>query len=354
MSLENWGWDPHFERLWRERNVSQEVRARVIEEQKDVFRVRTEEVEVWAEISGRMHYGAARRSDLPAVGDWVAIRVSPGGTRAVVTAVLPRRTKICRKVAGRRSDEQVLAANVDTIFHVSAMGRDFSPRRIERYLAMIASGGARGVVLLNKADLASDTANRLAQAESAAPGVDVFLVSAATGQGIHSLESDLKPGETIAFVGSSGVGKTSLINRLLDEDRLEVQPVGQGTGRGRHTTTARHLVALPGGALLIDTPGMRELEPWDAGDAMGSAFAEIESLAAECRFRDCAHEGEPGCALARAVETGRLDAARLAGCQKLRREMQFQEVKKDAAARADQNRRWKQLHKAQKEFYKAR
>ncbi len=354
MSLHSWGWNSHFESQWQRAGRSGEVPARVVEEQKDMFRVRTECAEIWAELSGRLHYEAARREDLPAVGDWVAVRVSPDGLRGIVTAALPRRTKLSRKVAGRRNEEQVLAANVDTIFHVTALDRDFNPRRIERYLAMIAASGARSAVLLNKADLASDAKNRLAQAQSAAPGVDVFLVSAATGQGIECLESYLKPGETLAFVGSSGVGKSSLINQLLGEDRFSVQPILQDTGRGRHTTTSRHLVALPGGALLIDTPGMRELEPWDAGDAVGSAFAEIESLAAECRFRDCAHQGEPGCALALAVETGQLGAARLAGYQKLRREMRFQETKNDAAARAEQKRRWKQLHKAAKEFYNSR
>ncbi|MBF5045786.1 MULTISPECIES: ribosome small subunit-dependent GTPase A [Myxococcaceae] len=297
--------------------------------------------EAEAVLAGRLAFTSPER---PAVGDWVA--VEPGAPARIVH-LLPRRTQLVRQSAGRRTHAQVLAANVDTVFVVTAAGQDFSPRRVERYLVAVQAGGAQAVVVLSKADLCPDLDARVAELEAVAPNVPVLAVSALEGRGLEGLRTRLRAGLTVAVVGSSGVGKSTLINRLLGEERLPTGGVRAADDTGRHTTTRRELVpvSLEDGsrATLVDTPGLRELQLWSEESALGSVFSDIEALAARCRFGDCTHAHEPGCAVQEAVASGALDEGRLASLHKLAREQRHQAARQDGLARQEQHRREKQF-----------
>jgi len=353
-TLEFLGWTPFFEQQLSSSAWGDLVPARVAEERKGFYRVFCEAGDLLAEPAGKLRHAADGRQGLPAVGDWVLMRPRLAEGRATIHQLLERRSKFSRQAAGRATSEQVLAANVDTAFLITALDRDFSPRRIERYVAVTWESGARPVVLLNKADLVDDALPFLWEAEAAAPGVGVHLISAVTGSGLDALACYLAVGQTVVLLGSSGVGKSTLINRLAGRELLRVSAISRNTNRGRHATTWRQMVALQCGALLIDTPGLRELQLWDASSGLCQAFEDIAADAAACRFRNCTHATEPGCAVQAAVNSGELAPERLAGYRKLERELAFQHRKQDAAARAEENRRWRAIHKAQREFYKRR
>jgi len=321
--------------------------ARVVEEQRGRYRI-AGDADGWAEISGRFRHDAATAADFPAVGDWVGV----DGT--IIHHRLERRSLLSRAAAGRTAAQQVVAANVDTVFLVTALAGDLSVRRLERYLTMVWDGGAVPIVLLNKADLSEDPESAAASVRARLPLVDVLTVSALKAQGLDALAPYLRSSQTIALVGSSGVGKSTLINRLLGREALRVAAISDEDGKGRHTTTARQLVELPGGALLIDTPGMRELQPWADESAVDAAFDDVNAIAAGCRFSDCAHRSEPGCAVVQAVEAGRLEADRLDHYRRLAREAAFEERKRDKAAASNAKKRWKQGAQALKAMYKDR
>lgn len=283
----------------------------------------------------------------PAVGDWVAVAAAPGSGDGIIHHVLPRATVLERKRPGV-NQAQVVAANVDIVFAVTTADRPPNLRRVERTLALIVAGGARPAVVLNKVDLARDPAGDLRALASVSGGAPCLATSAATGAGIDDLRALLPPGATGAMLGPSGAGKSSLVNALLGDDRLAIGVVRLTDAKGRHTTTRRELVELPGGGCLIDTPGMRELGLWDAGEGIERAFGDVAELAAACRYRDCQHRGEPDCAVAAALDSGALDAARFASFDKLRREEAFQERQRDPRSAAASKGRWKAIHKQQR------
>ena len=326
------GWNADFQTEFERLSSPRLVPARVSSVMKGHFRVWSERGETLAKLAGKMLFQAKCSSDLPAVGDWVAVETRGRDACAIVHRLLPRRTKISRKVAGRASQEQIIAANVDTVFVASALNQEFNPRRLERYVALVWDSGAQPVVLLNKADLCEDVPAILAEAALSAPGVPVHAISASDGTGLQTLWDYVGTGHTCAFIGSSGVGKSTIINRLLGEQVQSTLPVREGDHRGRHSTTSRQMFALSSGGLVIDTPGMRELQLWGADAGLASAFDEIDELAAQCRYRNCSHDSEPGCAVRAAVEDGMLDADRLANFLKLRAEQVFLDRKVDVHA----------------------
>ncbi len=323
------------------------VAARVAVEHRGAYGLLGCDVET-ARPAGRLRRDGG---DWPAVGDWVAVAGAPGGGDGIIHHVLPRTSLLERKRPGV-NQAQVVAANVDIVFAVTTAERPPNLRRVERTLALIAAGGARPAVVLNKVDLARDPGGDLRALASVSGGAPCLVTSAATGAGIDDLRALLPPGATGAMLGPSGAGKSSLVNALLGDARLETGVVRLTDAKGRHTTTRRELLELPGGGCLIDTPGMRELGLWDAGEGIERAFGEVAELAASCRYRDCQHRGEPGCAVTAALDSGALDAARFASFDKLRREEAFQEQQHarqhDPRGAAASKKRWKTIHKQQR------
>ena len=354
MSLKRLGWNSYFAALWQGRERPEWLPARVISQQRGLWRIAGDFAECWAETAGTLRAAAETGGDWPAVGDWVAAEMLSGGGRPLIEEVLPRRSKFVRKVAGRRMEEQVIAANVDTAFVVMALDGDFNVRRLERYLAQCFESGAKSIVVLNKADDCGDLAARVAEVESIAAGVPIFSVSARTGDGVNALDTFLMPGQTIVLLGSSGVGKSTLVNHLLQREAQAVQSVRASDSRGRHTTTSRELFALPGGALLIDTPGLRELQLWGATEGVEQAFSDIEELAAQCKYGNCGHTTEPGCAVQAAIAEGRLDESRLENQRKLEREQEFLRRKIDPEAQKQEKDRVKVIHRGAKQKYDQR
>ena len=339
IDLEQLGWDGAFAAALDAAEAPGLTPARVAIEHNHLYRVYTRDGELLAEASGSLRHAAAGPDGLPAVGDWVAIRV--GGKRASIHAILPRKSCFARKAAGDPTQRQVVAANVDTVLLVSGLDGDFNPRRVERYLVAAAESGAAPVVVLNKADLCPSASDAVETIRAIAPRVPVHATSCAQPTGLDQLKAYLVPGRTVALLGSSGTGKSSIINHLLGSERQQTRRVHRRTSRGRHTTVHRELMLRPAGGVIIDTPGMRELRLWDTGQALEATFDDVDALAGDCRFRDCRHRSEPGCAVREAVAAGRLPAARLNHFRRLEIERTVlqerqQQLSRMAEARQDQ------------------
>ena len=339
------GWNGRLEGAFGPYRLEGLVPGRVALEHTHIYRVITEAGESLARVSGRLRHRATARAEFPAVGDWVALEPSDHGDARII-AVLPRYSRFSRRAAGDPTEEQVVAANIDTVFLVAGLDRDFNPRRIERYLLVAAESGARPVIVLNKSDVA-ESADAMADLVRALAGnTPVHAVSCRIPGSVDVLRQYLGPGQTGALLGSSGVGKSTIVNRLIGHDLLRTQDVRDSDGRGRHTSTARQLVVLDGSGVLIDTPGMRELQLWDTGEAMSGTFGDIDARAGACRFRDCRHRQEPGCAVRAAVDGGDLPAGRLESYHKLQDEQAHQARQMDQRAQIDEKRRSKTAAKA--------
>ncbi|HXD15928.1 MAG TPA: ribosome small subunit-dependent GTPase A [Vicinamibacterales bacterium] len=322
MTLTELGWNDAFAAAFDPWRSKAHVHpGRVAIEFNQIFRVYVEDGELDAVTAGRLKHRARGRAELPAVGDWVAVRKRPEEDRGVIMAVLPRRSAFTRRAAGEVTGEQVVAANVDVVFVVMGLDRDYNVRRLERYLVMARESGASPVILLTKPDLSADLAAHLREVTSLAGDILVHVVNPKRGEGLEQLQGDLGAGTTATLLGSSGVGKSTIINRLLGADVLRTREVRASDSRGRHTTTHRELVVLPGGGLVIDTPGMRELQLWDASESVRETFDEIEALAPACHFTDCRHRDEPRCAVKAAVAEGKIAAGRLENYLKVQEEL---------------------------------
>ncbi|HXT00865.1 MAG TPA: ribosome small subunit-dependent GTPase A [Elusimicrobiota bacterium] len=322
MSLEDWGWDERWAAAFAAAPGRELLPARVILEQRGLFGVVTAEGERSARVLGGLRHKTADPADLPAIGDWIGVERVPGEKTMLVRRVIQRRTKLSRKAAGDAMEEQVIASNLDAVFVITALNQDFNARRLERFLTVCRESGAEPVILLNKLDACADPARYRAEAEAVAAGAPVVALSAATGAGMDALARWIRPGRTVGFVGSSGVGKSTLVNRLLGVQTMRTSATRASDERGRHTTTHRQMFALPGGGVLLDTPGMREMQFWDADRGLAQAFDEIDALASACRFGNCGHDSEPGCAVKAGVESGAVAPARLEAWRKLKRELE--------------------------------
>lgn len=357
MTLEALGWNDGCAAAFLSFSNGGFLPARVALEHKHAYELLSPLGEIVAECTGRLLHTARSRGDLPAVGDWVAIRLRTPSLGAAldpadgadIHAVLPRQTCFSRRAAGDRDDEQILAANIDTVFLVTGLDQNYNPRRIERYLAVARASGAEPVVLLNKSDLHADPAGAVAEISALAGGAPVVALSATQGDGLDALAPWLRPGRTVALLGSSGVGKSTLINRLLGTARLETAALSTAVNKGRHTTTHRELIPLDSGALVIDTPGLRELQLWGVDEvAVDETFGDIAALAACCRFHDCTHRAEPGCAVRSALEDGTLGEGRWQSYVKLQREQAYAARRADPNLARTERDRWKKILHGQK------
>ena len=354
-TLESLGWDEQLERAFQPWAGKAGVQpGRVLIEFNYICRVWCAGGEIEAVRSGRLAHRAASRGELPVVGDWVAVRKRPDEDRGAIVGVLPRRSRFSRRMAGQVTDEQVVAANVDVVFVVMALDADFSLRRLERYLLLARESGASPVVVLTKPDVCVDVPARVAEVTALTGGTPVHVVSPKLNQGLEWIAQYLPAGKTGALLGSSGVGKSTIINRLVGRDVQKTRDIRASDSKGRHTTSHRELVFLPNGGFVIDTPGMRELQLWDVGESVSETFDDIETLAGGCRFTDCRHRDEPHCAVKAAVDAGGLLAARLGSYLKLQDELEYLARQQDERAQLEAKRRSRIMGKAPKQHLKSK
>jgi ribosome biogenesis GTPase / thiamine phosphate phosphatase len=341
--LSNYGWDEFFALSFQPYSAEGYKAGRVVLEYNHLYRVYTEQGELLADVAGKLRHEAASRADLPVVGDWVVVQPRSEEGKATIQLVLPRQSKFVRKVAGSRTEEQIVGANIDIVFLVTSLNQDFNLRRIERYLLVAWESGARPVIVMSKADLCDKVEDRIAEIKMVAGGVPVHAISVIERDGLAELMPYFRHGQTVALLGSSGVGKSTLINHLIGRDVQKVKEVREHDGRGQHTTTHRELILLPQGGLMLDTPGMRELRLWDGEESLHLTFDDIEEIARSCYFSDCQHKDEPRCAVREALAEGRIDAARYQSYEKLQKELKHVARKQDVNAQITEKKKWKKL-----------
>ena len=344
MSLENFGWEPFFSQQV-DQNEATLTMGRVASQHHDLYRVFAEIGELVCNVSGRLRNQSPAAADLPAVGDWVLFRQRELA-RGTILRVLRRRSQLSRRAAGNRNEQQIIAANVDTVFIVTGLDHDFSLRRMERYLSLVLDSGAAPVLILNKCDLADDVEGKRLATESIAQSVAVHLVSAVKSETLAELNRYLSRGQTVALLGSSGVGKSTLINSILGTELQRTKTIRSSDSKGRHTTTYRRLIPLTGGAMLLDTPGMREVQLWAGEESLHRSFADIVEVAEGCRFRDCTHQHEPGCAV-----RGLIDDERLASFHKQQKELAYLHRQTNLQAAHAEKQRWKAIHKSMRNYH---
>ncbi|EIT84700.1 GTPase RsgA [Fictibacillus macauensis ZFHKF-1] len=343
MDLQQLGWTTELEERFSIEYEGDYIVGRVALEHKRMYRVFTAYGELLAEVTGKLRHEAATRNDFPAVGDWVVLAPRLQEGKATIVAILPRKSKFSRKMAGVTTEEQIVAANIDTVFLVNALTLDLNVRRIERYLLLAWESGANPVIILSKADLCPNVEEKVQAVEAVALGVPIHVISAEQNQGIEHLKTYVEPGQSVALLGSSGVGKSTLVNVLFGEEKQAVKQVREDDDKGRHTTTHRELVVIKNGGVVIDTPGMRELQLWEADSGISQSFQDIEQFIVQCRFSDCRHEHEPGCAVIAAIESGELEQQRYFSYLKLQRELAYLARKEDKRAELAAKKKWKKM-----------
>lgn len=350
MNICDYGWNEYYEVEYREKANTDMYPGRIVADYGQKVRVVTDDGEICVNRPIKTYENDMQM----AVGDWVALENASETQLPCVGFVLTRRTKFSRVATGIELKEQIVAANVDTVFLIQSLNRDFNMRRLERYLICAWDSGAMPVVVLTKSDCCDDVAEKIAIAYETAPGIEVHAISCLTGEGIDDIKKYLQKGKTIAFLGSSGVGKSTLANTLAGEELFKTQTIRDNDSRGRHTTTHREIILLPEGGLILDTPGMRSLSPWEADVGMDVMFGDIEELVTQCRFYDCSHGNEPGCAVREALDTGSLEIKRWNSWLKLQKEIAHIESKKEGKQRLKEKQWGKKIAKFQKELYKGR
>ncbi|MDF2988044.1 MAG: ribosome small subunit-dependent GTPase [Eubacterium sp.] len=349
MNINEYGWNEFFLNEWNKKNAVGMLPGRIVADFGQQLRVVTEAGELL--VNRPVQKGDSLMQ--LAVGDWAGVEVIPGAD-IFIRFVLPRKTKFSRAAAGIEVKEQVVAANADTVFLIQSLNKDFNMKRLERYMIAAWDSGAVPVIVLTKADCCEDVADKLSMVYGTAPGVEVYAISSVTRQGIDEIRKYLQPGRTVALLGSSGVGKSTLVNTLAGEELLKTQSIREDDSRGRHTTTHRELVLMPGGGMILDTPGMRTLSIWESETGMDIMFGDVEELVKHCRFHDCKHQNEPGCAVRAALESGKLEQKRWDSWLKLQKEIAHLEAKKEGKLRQQEKQWGRQISKFQKEIYKGR
>lgn len=352
MSLEEYGWNESWEEKLNDLAPKRGIPGRVISEHRNEIGVHTDTGDISARTAGKLFHKSTRRTDRPAVGDWVIVDDVDTGGNTIIHHVLPRNSTFSRRASGKSEKEQIIAANLDTVWIVTTFDADLSPARLERYVTLVLENQAQPVIVIAKSDLIDDMEPIIETLRIRLPDVSIHGVSVVNASGLQELRPYLTHGQTIALLGSSGVGKSTLINHFAGREVLHTASVREKDGKGRHTTTHRELILLPDGGVLLDTPGMRELQLWGTDDTLDKSFADIEVFAAQCRFSDCSHESEPGCAVREAAINGELDENRLENFKKLRGELKYLERRTNVRADLLERERWKSRSKEQKRYSK--